>query len=68
MGSSVLLVLIGPIMLVDFIDKTFGTDLTTTIPNVLLEVFEKLSDAGIIDKVSYFILDIVEILKEIGLM
>lgn len=68
MGSSVLLVLIGPIMLVDFIDKTFGTDLTTTIPNVLFDVFEKLSDAGIIDKVSYFILDIVEILKEIGLM
>lgn len=68
MGSSVLLVFIGPIMLVDFIDKTFGTDLTTTIPNVLLDVFKNLSDAGIIDKVSYFILDIVEILKGIGLM
>ena len=60
MGSSVLLVFVLPILIIDFIDTHLGTDLYSLFLNASIDIMENLVDSGIAETFSNVITEIFE--------
>ncbi|MBQ7957022.1 MAG: hypothetical protein IJ279_03200 [Clostridia bacterium] len=60
MGSSIMLIFIIPIMLIDFIDNLFGTNLTSSIADSFGNAIDYFVNSGIYDKFANIVIEFLE--------
>ena len=60
MGSSVLLILLIPTMLVDFIDRLFGTNLASSIADSFSNAIDYFVNSGMYDKFANVVTEFME--------
>lgn len=60
MGSSVLLVFVVPLMLIDFIDTQFGTNLTASIADFFSNAIDYFVESGLAEKFGAIVSEFIE--------
>lgn len=60
MGSSVLLVLLVPLMIIDFIDSHFGTNLAASLSDIFSNAIDYFVESGMSDKLADVLTEIFE--------
>jgi len=60
MGSSVMLIFLIPIMLIDFIDRQFGTNLASSITDSFGNAIDYFVNSGMYDKFANIVIEFLE--------